>query len=280
MQVLQAVITGAIQGLSEFLPISSSAHITFSNEIYNIITGTIQTSSSYQEEIFFDILVHLATLFAVVLYFFNDLKTIFLNGFVALKEKNFQNNELKLIGYIALATIITGVIGLLIKKPTEALIKTPQCICIILMITGFILLLSEKMYKGDKKITLKSAIFIAIAQGLAVFPGFSRSGFTISTALFQGIERFEAARFSFLMSIPVIFLASLIYPLMELDLSVMSSFNYPAIFMGTLTSFVVGYICIKYFMALLKKATLKFFGYYCLFVSLLMFLLFQVCHHI
>ena len=175
-------------------------------------------------------------------------------------------------------TLITGIIGLILKYPVEKLMVNPKIICLLLMITGFVLLFSEKMYKGDKKITLKNSFFIALAQGLAIFPGFSRSGFTIASALLQGIDRITAARFSFLMSIPVILLASLVYPLIELDVSQIAAFNHRAIILGFLTSFFTGYLCIKYFMQLLKKITLKSFGYYCLFASLLMFLLFQVCY--
>jgi undecaprenyl-diphosphatase len=277
---MQALITGAIQGLSEFLPISSSAHITFSNELYEIITGVENASGSLQEEIFFSIIVHLATLLAVILYFFKDLKEIFVGFFESIKNKDYKNENFKVVNYIALATIITGTIGLLIKDLVEKTVSTPQVICILLFVTGLILLFSEKMYKGNKNLNLKSVILIAIAQGLAVFPGFSRSGLTISTALFCGMERTKAARFSFLMSIPIILLASMIYPLFELDFSQIINFNHKAILLGFVTSFVVGYLCIKYFMKLLAKLSLRIFGYYCLVVACLMFGLFQVfCHH-
>ena len=279
MHTLQAIITGSIQGLSEFLPISSSAHIVFSNELYGLITKTALDNTVSQEEIFFDIMVHLATLFAVVIYFFNDLKNIFSSFFKALKEKNYQDENFKIFNYIALSTVITGIIGLALKDRVEFIIAKPQLICILLFITGIILLFSEKMYKGNEKITLKKSIFIAIAQGLAVFPGFSRSGLTISTALFQGMDRVQAARFSFLMSIPVIFLASLIYPLIELDFSQIMSFNLKAIFLGSLASFVVGYLCIKYFMKLLGRLSLRTFGYYCLIAAVVMFSIFQVFYH-
>lgn len=279
MHTLQAVITGAIQGLSEFLPISSSAHIVFSNELYGLITGNDLSKCVPQEEIFFNIMVHLATLIAVIIYFFNDLKKVFIDFFVAFKTKDYQNINFKLVNYIVLATIITGIIGILIKDKVEQLINNPQLVCGLLVITGIILLLSEKMYKGDKKISLKSSIIIAIAQGLAVFPGFSRSGFTICAGLMQGMDRVEAARFSFLMSIPIIFLASMIYPLMELDFAQISTFNYKAIIFGFITSFVVGYLCIKYFMKLLGVLSLRIFGYYCLTAGLLMFGLFQVFYH-
>ncbi len=279
MHTLQAVITGAIQGLSEFLPISSSAHIVFSNELYGLITKTDIAGNVPQEEIFFNIMVHLATLFAVVIYFFKDLKKVFKDYIFSLKEKEYHNDSFKLVNYIILSTVITGIIGLLIKEKVEELIKNPQIICILLFITGLILLFSEKFYKGDKKLSLKTAIFVAIAQGLAVFPGFSRSGLTISMALFNGMNRIEAARFSFLMSIPVIFLASLIYPLFDIDFSSMATFNYKAIIFGFLTSFVVGYLCIKYFMKLLGQLSLRIFGYYCLIAAIVMFGLFQVYYH-
>ena len=275
MHTLQAIITGSIQGLSEFLPISSSAHIVFSNELYSLITGTDLVNAVNQEEIFFDIMVHLATLFAVLIYFFKDLKTIFCDFFKSIKEKNYQNENFKLVNYIALSTIITGAIGLLLKEKIEQLIQNPQIICVLLFITGIILFFSEKMYKGDKKVTLKSAILISIAQGLAVFPGFSRSGLTIATGLFQGLNRVEAARFSFLMSIPIILLASMVYPIIELDFSQIATFNLKAIFFGFVASFVVGYLCIKYFMKLLGKLSLKSFAYYCFFAAVVMFLVFE-----
>ncbi len=280
MQTLQAVITGSIQGLSEFLPISSSAHIVFSNTLYNLITNSTHTLEANSEEIFFDIMVHLATLIAVLIYFFSDLKTIFIDFFKSLKEKKYENENFKLTLYIMLSTVITGVVGLLIKDKVENLINYPKYICFFLFGTGLVLLFSEKFYKGNKKLNLKTTILVAIAQGLAVFPGFSRSGLTISTALFNGMDRVKAARFSFLMSIPIILLASMIYPLIEIDFSEFSTYNFKAIILGFLASFVVGYLCIKYFMKMLSKISLKVFGYYCTVVSILLFLLFQFYYHI
>ncbi len=279
MQTIQAVITGAIQGLSEFLPISSSAHIVFSHEICSLLSGTPINQEINQEEIFFDILVHLATLFAVVIYFFRDLKNICLEFFKSVKNKNYKNQNVKLVGYIALSVFITGIIGLLLKEKVEFLTANPQIVCFFLMGTGFILLFSEKMYKGNKKISLKTAILISIAQGLAVFPGFSRSGLTISTAIMRGMSRIEAAKFSFLMSIPVIFLASLVYPLMELDFKEIMTFNIKALLFGFVTSFIVGYLCIKYFMKLLGELSLKSFGFYCIGMSVVMFFVFQFFYH-
>ena len=280
MQTLQAIITGSIQGLSEFLPISSSAHIVFSNHLYTLLTGNQIATVADQEEIFFDIMVHLATLFAVVIYFFKDLKEIFSSFFNSIKTKDYQNKNFKLVNYIILSTFITGVIGLVLKHPVENLITNPKLICVLLSITGVVLLLSEKMYKGNKDISLKSTIYIAIAQGLAVFPGFSRSGLTIATALFNGMDRVKGARFSFLMSIPIILLASMVYPLLELDFSQILTFNLKAIAFGFIASFVVGYLCIKYFMQLLWKISLRGFGIYCILASAVMFIIFQYVYHL
>lgn len=277
MHILQAAITGTIQGLSEFLPISSSAHIVFSNKLYEIIAGC--TNVDIQEEIFFGIVVHLATLFAVLIYFFNDIKEIFTDFFVSINNKNYENKNFKLVNYVIIATIITGLVGILLKEIVEKTMCNPKVMCVLLFITGLILLFSEKMYKGDKNNNLKTTILIALAQGLAIFPGFSRSGLTISTALFCGMQRIEAARFSFLISIPIILLASLIYPLFELDFLAISNFNHKAMLVGFFTSFVVGYFCIKCFMKLLARLSLKTFGYYCLVVAVVMFVLFQACCH-
>ena len=156
MQTLQAVITGSIQGLSEFLPISSSAHIVFSNTLYNLITNSNHVLEANPEEIFFDIMVHLATLVAVVIYFFKDLKTIFVDFFKSLKEKKYENENFKLTLYIMLSTVITGVVGLLIKDKVENLINYPKYICFFLFGTGLILLFSEKFYKGNKELNLKT----------------------------------------------------------------------------------------------------------------------------
>ena len=279
MHTLQAVITGAVQGLSEFLPVSSSAHIVFSNALYSLITGNEISAVASEEEIFFDIIIHLATLIAVIIYFFKDLKLIVKDSFQALKQKK-QNENSKILIYIIFATVITGLMGFILQDSVEKLIINPKIICFLLIITGMLLLFSEKLYKGNKKINLKNSLIIGFAQGLAIFPGFSRSGFTIAAALFAGIERAEAARFSFLMSIPIIALASMLYPIVELDISQIASFNLKAIVFGFLTSFIVGYLCIKYFMQLLKKITLKSFGYYCLLISVVMFLLFQFCYHV
>ena len=111
---------------------------------------------------------------------------------------------------------------------------------------------------------LKTSIFIGIAQGLAALPGFSRSGWTIATGLFCGLDRITAARYSFLLSIPIILGASMVYPLIKIDIHEAAQYNWNAIIAGTLISGVVGYICIKYFMKFISRFSLAIFGYYCI----------------
>ena len=142
MSIIKAIILGIVQGVTEFLPISSSAHILFSNALYEMITGAQNASGSLQEEIFFSIIVHLATLLAVIIYFFKDLKEIFVGFFNAIKNKDYKDKNFKLVNFIALSTIITGIIGLLIKDGAEKLVLNPQIICILLFGTGLILLFS------------------------------------------------------------------------------------------------------------------------------------------
>ena len=117
---------------------------------------------------------------------------------------------------------------------------------------------------------LKTAALIGLAQGLAVFPGLSRSGLTIATGIFNGIERTKAARFSFILSVPIIIIASLIYPILEIDASEIHTFNFKAMALGCVMSFVTGFFCIKYFMKFLEKFNLKCFAYYCWIMGVLM----------
>ena len=116
--------------------------------------------------------------------------------------------------------------------------------------------------------SLKTSILIGLAQGLAALPGFSRSGWTIATGLFNGMDRTSAARYSFLLSIPIILGASMVYPLVKIDIHEASTYNWVAIGAGTIVSGIVGYLCIKYFMKFVSKFSLGLFGYYCLIMGL------------
>ena len=267
MNFIQAILMGIVQGLSEFLPISSSAHLVFTSNFYKVFKG-IEIVQHSNEEVFFDIMVHLGTLAAVLIFFRKDIANIIKAMWHAYKTKDWTDKEAKLGLYIIAGTIITVALALPINEIAEKLVYTPSAVGILLFITGFALLYSE--YKSKKietkkeNMDLKTSIFIGIAQGLAALPGFSRSGWTIATGLFCGLDRITAARYSFLLSIPIILGASMVYPLIKIDIHEAAQYNWNAIIAGTLISGVVGYICIKYFMKFISRFSLAIFGYYCI----------------
>ena len=267
MNFIQAILMGIVQGLSEFLPISSSAHLVFTSNFYKVFKG-IEIVQHSNEEVFFDIMVHLGTLAAVLIFFRKDIANIIKAMWHAYKTKDWTDKEAKLGLYIIAGTIITVALALPINEIAEKLVYTPSVVGILLFITGFALLYSEykskKIEKKKKNMDLKTSIFIGIAQGLAALPGFSRSGWTIATGLFCGLDRITAARYSFLLSIPIILGASMVYPLIKIDIHEAAQYNWNAIIAGTLISGVVGYICIKYFMKFISRFSLAIFGYYCI----------------
>lgn len=267
MNFIQAVLMGIVQGLSEFLPISSSAHLVFTSNFYKVFKG-IEIVQQSNEEVFFDIMVHLGTLVAVLIFFRKDVMQIITAMWTALKSKNWTNTEAKLGLYIIAGTIVTIILALPIHEIAEKLVYTPNIVGILLFITGFVLLYSEYLSKNmpakKEDVDLKTSLLIGLAQGLAALPGFSRSGWTIATGLFNGLDRTTAARYSFLLSIPIILGASMVYPLVKIDINEAASYNWSAITAGTIVSAVVGYLCIKYFMKFISKFSLAIFGYYCI----------------
>lgn len=270
MNFIQAILMGFVQGLSEFLPISSSAHLVFTSNIYKVFKGIeiVQTSN---EEIFFDIMLHLGTLVAVLIYFRKDIFKILKSIFNALKTGNWTEAKLGL--YIITGTIITIMIALPVNEFAEKLVYKPSIVGILLFVTGFALLYSE--YKSKKieqkkcEVNLKTSLLIGMAQGFAALPGFSRSGWTIAAGLFMGLDRVTSAKYSFLLSIPIILGASMIYPFIKIDAAEAVTYNWSAISAGTAVSALTGYLCIKYFMKFISKFSLAVFGYYCLLTGLL-----------
>lgn len=276
MQLIQATLMGIVQGLSEFLPISSSAHLVFTSNFYKAFKN-IEIAHSNQE-IFLDIMLHLGTLIAVLIFFRKELYIIIKSLIDGFKTKNYTSEDFKTGIYILIGTIITVLVAFPLSGIAEKLVFRPDLVGLILISTGFILLLSEYLSKKrtDKNsITLKNSIYIAIAQGLAALPGFSRSGLTIATGLIAGNDRTTAARYSFLLSIPIIMGASMFYPLLEIDIKEIVTYNWLAIIVGTIVSGIVGYLCIKYFMKFLSKFSLAIFGYYCLAMGIFAFIFFR-----
>ncbi len=275
--LIKVVTMGVVQGLSEFLPISSSGHLVFTSHLIQLVShNPIPEDTSY--DIVLSMMLHIGTLIAVFVFFWNEIVEIWNALVQGIKTKNFSDYNSKLGLYIILGTILTVFVALLFDDTAERLMDSPAVVGVLLMVTGAVLLGSEKysdsLKEKSNNVSLKTAIIMSIAQGLAALPGFSRSGWTIAAGLFSKTERVACARYSFLLSVPIILGASIVYPLKEINLSELMSYNWIYILIGTVVSAVVGYICIKYFLEFLGKYSLRVFAYYCFvagFVAALLF---------
>ena len=279
MDIVQSILMGIVQGLSEFLPISSSAHLVFTSNFYKVFKG-IEIVHESNQEIFLDIMLHLGTLIAVLIFFRKEIFEILKALYTGLKTKNYTSRDFQTGIYIILGTIITVLIAFPLNEVAGSLVFKPAFVGLLLIFTGILLLFSEawsKKLTEKKEITLKSSILIAIAQSLAAIPGFSRSGLTIATGLLSGSDRTTSARYSFLLSIPIILGASMFYPLIKLDFHEVITYNWTAILAGTIVSGVVGYVCIKYFLKFVSKFSLGIFGYYCLIMGIITAVFFTLC---
>lgn len=279
MNFIQAILMGIVQGLSEFLPISSSAHLVFTSNFYKVFKN-IPIVAQSNEEVFCDIMLHLGTLIAVLIFFRKDVIEIAKALIDALKTKSLADYKAKLGLYIIIGTIVTIALALPLNDVAEHLVFHPALVGGLLIITGGVLFFSEylssKKEKLNDNLTLKQSLLIGLAQGLAVLPGFSRSGWTIATGLFAGLNRETAARYSFLLSIPIILGASMVYPLVKIDVAEAAGYNWTAILAGTIVSGIVGYLCIKYFMKFISKFSLNAFGYYCVIMGIFTLVFFNI----
>ena len=279
MNLIQSILMGIVQGLSEFLPISSSAHLVFTSNIYKVLKN-IPITSETNEEIFLDIMLHLGTLIAVLIYFRKDVLKIVKALLESIKTRKIESTDSKLGLYIILGTVITIILALPINDVAEHLVYHPEIVGFLLILTGFVLFYSEYLSKKQSEksdnITIKHSILIGLAQGLAVLPGFSRSGWTIATGLFMGLDRKTAATYSFLLSIPIILGASMVYPLIKIDIAEAMGYNWTSIIIGTIVSAITGYLCIKYFMKFISKFSLNIFGGYCILVGISAVIFFKI----
>jgi undecaprenyl-diphosphatase len=278
MDLSQAVITGIIQGLTEFLPVSSSGHLVLTASIYKMLTGQ-PLSSGGSQEVFFDIMLHVGTLVAVIIYFRKDIQHLFSVFLNALRNKTLKTDpEAKFLLYISAGTLATIVVAFPLKDFFESLIHQPSIVGLILIITGILLfyteILSSKIEKKVKNLNWKKSIIIGLAQGLAVAPGLSRSGSTIAAGLATGLDRVTSARYSFLLSIPIIIMAALFHALEMTGIKELATYNWYAILLGTLVAGIVGYFCIKYFIIFISKHRLNVFAIYCWIVGVSMFVYF------
>lgn len=259
MDLLQAVILGIVQGLSEFLPISSSGHLV----LVNHLLGIKETS------IFFNISVHVGTLTAILLFFKREIKDLTFSFFKTFssEKSNEDKINIKFAWLIIVGSVPTAIIGLFFSKHADRLFSSVALTGIMLIITGIIVGISFFVKKeGDKgSFPFWKSVIIGISQGLAIIPGISRSGTTIVTGQLLGIDRELAGRYSFLLSVPAIMGAELL-EIVKNGFSV-EMFSIEVI-TGTIVSFITGYFVLKYFMIIIKKGKFYLFAPYCFLVGL------------
>lgn len=283
MTLLQSVLMGIIQGVTEFLPVSSSGHLAIFKILFDVNTDT---------GILFDVLLHVGTLIAVCVVYYKDiirlivefvhilidlvlnLKTFFIR--IIRKEdvtyrRIINNSYRKFVLLIIVATIPTGIIGSigsdLVEACSEFLIVPGVC----LLITAVLLFISDRIPDGTKKpkqVTATNAFVIGICQGIATMPGISRSGTTIAACVISGFDRKFAVKYSFILSIPAI-LGALVLQLKDLGDITLAAGELRNYLVGMIVAAVVGYVCIKTLLVVVKKKKFKYFGFYCIAAGIL-----------
>ncbi len=251
MTLFQALLLGIVQGITEFLPISSSGHLVLMESIFGLEIDELKG---------FDVALHLGTLLAIIVYFWKDILGLF---------KNF-----KLLGYIVLATIPAVIVGFTMEDWLDNVFRDPKVILGLLAILAVFFLLAERFPKKKTRwrFNLKNTFVMGIAQAFALIPGISRSGSVIGMGLLFGLKREEAARFAFLLGIPAIAGASLLTGLnVYQGEAPMPPWDIVAI--GFVTSAIVGYLSVSFLMKFLKTHTLRVFSLYLIVVAILGFIL-------
>lgn len=264
MTILQSIILGVIQGATEFLPVSSSAHLN----LFPWIFGWQEMPAS------FDVALHIGTLLAIIIYFFKDWIKLIVGGYnqVIKRKKSLDG---KIFWYLVIATIPAGILSLVLDKISSKIFEgnlniEMLVIAITLIIMGIILYIVDKKSKSNIKyenITLKQSVLIGTSQALAAaFPGVSRSGITMTVARLLGVERESAAKYSFLLATPITFAAA-IFDLGNFEISL-------PFFIGIISSFIVGIFIIKFLLEYLKKGSFKIFAIYRIIIGIIVIGLF------
>jgi undecaprenyl-diphosphatase len=259
MSLLQALTLGLVQGLTEFIPVSSSAHLVL---VPWLLGWTFDPAAAFA----FDVLVQLGTLVAVIVYFWRDLVTIVggvLDGL--LKRRPFATPEARLGWLVVLATIPAVLLGFLFKDFFESVFGSPVATAALLLVTATLLVAAERLGRPRRNLeslTWLDALVVGVAQAIAILPGVSRSGATIAGGLARGLERPAAARFSFLMSIPVMIGAGVLAANDLLALPNFGAYVLP-ILAGFLAALLVGYACIRWLLGYLARHSLYVFAAYC-----------------
>lgn len=256
MELSDAVILGIIQGLTEFLPVSSSGHL----ELGKAILGD---NSIPKESLLFTVVLHFATALSTIVVFRKDIIEL-LTGILKFK----WNEELKFALKIALSMIPAAFVGLFFEEEIEQLFGgNIMFVGFMLIVTAILLILADKAKDTTKGVSFKNALIIGISQAVAILPGISRSGATISTSVLLGNDKTKAARFSFLMVVPLI-LGKIAKDILSGDLSYESS-TFTPLAIGFVAAFISGLFACTWMIALVKKSKLSYFALYCIIVGLI-----------
>lgn len=270
MDIIQGIIIGIVQGLTEFLPVSSSAHLVFVQKLLGV-----------ESSIAFDVFLHLGTLIAVLWFFRFDVYKMLSSWFSSLediiqgrfREGFYEDPYKRLAWYVILATIPVGIVGVLFEDSVDALFAGALYVpAFFLFVTGTILYLSQRMPSGEvnyNTITKKEALFMGLGQACAILPGLSRSGTTIAAGLTIGLDKEFAAKFSFIISIPAILGA---FVLQAKDIGGALDVNFLPVILGFIASIVAGYMAIRWMLDLIKNRNLDIFAYYCWAVGIIVFM--------
>lgn len=249
MSYLDAILLGLLQGFTEFLPVSSSGHLVLAEHMLGAKNPGVT----------FELLVHLGTLLAVLIYFRKQIIAMIRSLFNASMA-----DQRKLVMFIVIATVPAIIVALTLEETIEAAFDSPALTSIMLQITGVMLLLTGLAPKKQKSLTWLNSLFIGLGQAIAIFPGISRSGSTISFGLFAGVKATTAAEFSFLLSIPAIVGAAVfkIKELFNLDVALSGQYT-----VGTILSFLSGLLAVYLLLSIVRKGKFQYFGIYCLLVG-------------
>lgn len=279
MSLIQAIVLGLIQGITEFLPVSSSGHLAILQYIFNVDTDT---------GMLFEVMLHLGTLIAVCAVYFKDIKKLVVEGvhilidvFANLKNRFTGGHEKtrrivtnayrKFVLLILVTTIPTGIIGIIFNSFMDAATSSLLAPGICLVVNAIVLLILGSLPGGKKKVkaaSYKDAAVIGVAQGLAVLPGISRSGSTISACLGLGFDRNFAVKYSFIASLPAIIGANIL-ELRHLGDALATGTNFLYYIIGMVVAGISGYICIRLMMYLVSEKKFSYFAYYCAIVGVI-----------
>ncbi len=256
---LESIFVALLQGITEFLPISSSGHIVVAQSLLG---------QDLELGMVFNIITHAGTLGSIIIYFYKDLREMVKSAFRMLFKprsviENWDTDEATRFNiYVLLSMIPAGVAGFTIRHQLDAAFANPMGVSFMFLFTGTFLFATKFFDQGRKKLNIKNTFIVGIAQAVSLIPGVSRSGATISMAVFLGINRNDIARFTFIMMLPVVAGATLV-ELLDIGAGSVESAFIPHLILGFFVSLVSGYFALKYLIVLFKSKGIHYFAYYC-----------------